>query len=99
MGPVVPNVRTAVAGVFAVAVALAMSARSHPLPAPPIDVRCTFTNPSYAGDCVEKTTRTAKQKPADACQPILDCLNNTRCAASYCKATTIRQGWKLKKAE
>ncbi len=83
----------------AAAFALAMSASSHPGPAPPVDVRCTLSNPSYAGDCIEKTTRTARQKPADACQPILDCLNNPRCTASYCQATTIRQGWKLKTAE
>ena len=67
--------------------------------AKPIDVTCTFTNSSYAGDCVEKATRTEKEKPGAACAPILDCLNNERCVKTYCQSTTLRQGWKLKKAE
>ena len=66
--------------------------------APPIDVTCTFSNPSYAGDCGEKTTRQEKQKPAAACQPILDCLNNPRCVQAYCQSTTVRRGWKLESA-
>ena len=65
---------------------------------PAIKVTCTFSNPAYAGTCVEGTTRTAKQKPADACKPILNCLNNPLCAKNYCRATTIRQGWKLSSA-
>jgi len=76
-----------------------VSLAAFPSPAPPIAVTCTFSNHSYAGDCVEKTTRTEKDKPETACRPILDCLNNPRCAKSYCQATTIRQGWTLKKAE
>jgi hypothetical protein len=67
--------------------------------APPVEVKCTFANPSYAGDCVEKTTRGEKQKPAAACQPILECLNNPRCVKTYCQSTTVRQGWTLKSAE
>ena len=67
--------------------------------APPVEVKCTFANASYAGDCVEKTTRQEKQKPAAACQPILDCLNNPRCVKTYCQSTTVRQGWTLKAAE
>lgn len=66
--------------------------------APPIAVTCTFVNPAYAGDCVEKTTRDEKQKPAAACQPILDCLNNANCVKTYCQSTTVRQGWALKSA-
>jgi hypothetical protein len=65
----------------------------------PASVVCTFENPSYAGACVEKTTRDAKQTPAAACQPILDCLNNPMCSKTYCRATAIRQGWTLKSAE
>ncbi len=68
-------------------------------PQPSIAVTCTFANPSYAGDCVEKTTRTEKEKPAAACRPILECLNNPNCVKNYCQSTTIRQGWTLKKAE
>ena len=67
--------------------------------APPVEVKCTFANASYAGDCVEKTTRESKEKAAAACQPILDCLNNPRCVKTYCQSTTIRQGWTLKGAE
>ncbi len=89
----------ALALAFALAFALALPATSRPVPPPPIAVTCTFTNPSYAGDCVEKTTRTEKDKPETACKPILDCLNNPQCAKSYCRATTVRQGWTLKKAE
>ena len=89
----------ALALAFALAFGLALPASSRQSSARPIDVTCTFSNRSYAGDCVEKTTRTARQKPAAACRPILDCLNNPRCAVSYCQATTIRQGWALKKAE
>ncbi len=67
--------------------------------APPVAVTCTFANPSFAGDCVEKTTRQEKEKPAAACQPILDCINNPGCVKTYCQATQIRQGWTLKSAE
>jgi hypothetical protein len=67
--------------------------------APPIEVTCTLANPSYVGDCVEKTTRQEKEKPAAACRPILDCLNNSRCVKTYCQSTTIRQGWALKSAQ
>lgn len=67
--------------------------------APPVEVTCRFVNRSYVGDCVEKTTRQEKEKPAAACQPILDCLNNPNCVKTYCGSTTIRQGWTLKSAE
>ncbi len=67
--------------------------------APQAAVTCTFANPAYAGDCVETTTREEKQKPAAACQPILDCLNNPNCVKTYCQSTTVRQGWTLKSAK
>jgi hypothetical protein len=67
--------------------------------APPVQVACTFVNPGYAGACVEKTTRQEKEKPAAACKPILDCLNNPRCVKTYCQSTTVRQGWTLKSAQ
>ena len=89
----------ALAVAFALAFALVLPATSRPAAEPPIAVTCTFSNPSYAGDCVETTTRTEKDKPETACKPILNCLNNPQCARSYCRATTIRQGWTLKKAE
>jgi hypothetical protein len=63
---------TALALACALAFALATVPRAAQVQTPPpIAVACTFSNQSYAGDCVEKTTRTEKQKPADACQPIV----------------------------
>ncbi len=102
--------RMAIALVFALVLASALvaatagaasgpRAASQQPPQPSIAVTCTLANPSYAGDCVEKTTRTEKEKPAAACRPILDCLNNPNCVKNYCQSTTIRQGWTLKKAE
>ena len=82
----------------ALAFTMAAPAASRQTTKPSIGVTCTFSNPYYAGDCVEKATRTAKEKPAVACRPILNCLNNPSCTR-YCQATAIRQGWKLKKAE
>ncbi len=67
--------------------------------APPVEVTCTFANPAYAGDCVEKTTRDEKEKPAAACRPILDCLNTPQCVKTYCQSTNVRQGWALKSAK
>jgi hypothetical protein len=85
---------------LSIVLALALPAAvPRPALAPAIDVTCTFVNPSYAGACVEKTTREDKQKPSAACRPILDCLNNPRCVKTYCQSTTIRQGWTLKSAE
>ncbi len=89
--------RTAVLAVF---VGLALPAVfPRAALAPPVEVTCTFANPSYAGDCVEKATRKEKEKPAAVCRPILECLNSPHCAKTYCQATTIRQGWTLKSAE
>jgi hypothetical protein len=88
--------RTAALSVFLV---LALPAAvPRPALAPPVAVTCTFVNPAYAGDCVEKTTREEKEKPAAACAPILNCLNNPNCAKTYCRSTTVRQGWTLKSA-
>ncbi len=71
----------------------------RPVLAPSVEVTCAFVNASYVGDCVEKTTREEKEKPAAACKPILDCLNNPNCVKTYCGATSIRQGWTLKSAK
>jgi hypothetical protein len=60
---------------------------------------CTFTNPSYAGECVEGAAIPEGSTAMKACLAILDCLNNARCAKTYCDATTIRIGWELKSAE
>ena len=36
--------------------------------------------------------------PAQACQSVLQCLNDVDCLKTYCQATTIRSGWKLESA-
>jgi hypothetical protein len=58
-------------------------------------VDCTFSNPRYAGSCVEQVTPTGQQTPVQACQVILGCLNNSQCVKTYCNATTVRGGWTL----
>ena len=96
---------TLAAGSVAVGLSLALL---HAQPGPgrlpaagaaPSTVTCTFENPSYAGACVESTTREGNVTPAAACTPILECLNNARCVKTYCQSTSIRQGWTLKSAE
>ena len=67
--------------------------------APPAKAVCTFVNPGYTGACVETTTRPPDEAPKAACQPILECLNDSRCAKTYCRSTSVRQGWTLKSAE
>jgi hypothetical protein len=78
-------------------------ADGHPRRAATADVErtatCTFTNRAYAGECVEQTTVPADSTAVQACTAILDCLNNPRCQTTYCRATTVRTGWKLAKAE
>jgi hypothetical protein len=59
----------------------------------PID--CTFSNPKYAGQCVEQVTPADGQTPVQACRVILDCLNNPQCVKTYCHSTTVRGGWSL----
>jgi hypothetical protein len=75
------------------------SARLELSDSAPERVTCTFVNPSYSGPCVETIAPEAGQTPAAACQPILECLNDARCAKTYCRSTSIRQGWTLKSAE
>ncbi|MGE5813650.1 MAG: hypothetical protein ACM36C_04115 [Acidobacteriota bacterium] len=58
-------------------------------------IECTFSNPRYAGQCVEQVTPAEKQTPVQACRAILDCLNNSQCVKTYCNATTVRGGWRL----
>jgi hypothetical protein len=60
---------------------------------------CTFTNPSYAGECIEGTPIPEGSTAMKACLAILDCLNNPHCTKTYCDATTIRVGWRLKSAD
>ncbi len=59
----------------------------------PVD--CTFSNPRYAGKCVEQVTPSGRQTPVEACRVVLNCLNDPRCVKTYCQATTVRGGWSL----
>jgi invasion protein IalB len=62
-------------------------------------VNCDLSNPGYSGWCrVTKDLRPGK-RPDSFCSQVLACLNDVRCAHSYCSATTIRGGWKLEKVE
>ncbi|MGE5346827.1 MAG: hypothetical protein ACM3JH_12810 [Acidithiobacillales bacterium] len=62
-------------------------------------VTCTFSNPSYSGDCHQPASATPDQTANDACQAILACLNDVQCIKTYCNATQIRGGWHLVSAQ
>jgi hypothetical protein len=55
----------------------------------PVD--CTFSNPRYAGNCVEQTVPADRQTPVQACRVILDCLNDTRCVKTASTFWATRQ--------
>jgi hypothetical protein len=61
-------------------------------------VVCGFRNTSHTGLCEERTPYVQGKKLEALCQPILDCLNDTRCIKTYCGSTTVRQGWVLESA-
>ncbi len=84
----------------AAALALALSGRSAPSPAtPPPQATCVFTNPAFAGKCVENADVAEGSTPQQACQSILQCLNDVDCLKTFCQATTIRSGWRLESAK
>jgi hypothetical protein len=60
---------------------------------------CVLTNPAYSGKCTQTTPLLQGATPAQACQAVLDCLNNANCLKTYCDATTVRTGWKLESAK
>ncbi len=62
-------------------------------------ITCTFSNPAYSGHCKASAAAAKEQSAAEACQGILDCLNNVQCSKTYCNATQVRGGWKLVSAE
>jgi hypothetical protein len=69
-------------------------------PAPqPATATCVFTNPAFAGKCVETAEVGEAGSPQQAGGSILACLNDTRCLKTYCQATTIREGWRLESAK
>jgi hypothetical protein len=86
------------------AVSLLVSATPSPSPAgppppPSAQATCVFTNPAFAGKCVENADVGEGSSPTQACQSILQCLNDVDCLKTYCQATTIRSGWKLESAK
>jgi hypothetical protein len=66
---------------------------------PPPQATCTFSNPAYSGKCVQTADIPQGSTAQQACQSILQCLNNVDCIKTYCDATTIRGGWKLESAK
>jgi hypothetical protein len=60
---------------------------------------CVFSNPAFAGKCVESANIGKGSSPKQACQSILACLNDTGCLKTYCQATTLRSGWRLESAK
>ncbi len=60
---------------------------------------CVFTNPAYSGKCTETTSVANGSTAGQACQSILQCLNDVGCLKTYCQATTVRSGWKLESAK
>jgi hypothetical protein len=68
-------------------------------PPPPPKATCVFTNPAFAGKCVENTDVAEGGSATTACEAILQCLNDVDCLKTYCQATTIRSGWKLESAK
>src|SRR5262245_57129494 len=66
---------------------------------PPATATCVFTNPGYSGKCVENAQVPDGSSAMQACQSILQCLNDVDCLKTYCSATTIRSGWKLESAK
>jgi hypothetical protein len=85
------------------ALALLVAASPSPSPAgppppPPPSATCVFTNPGFSGKCVENADVPDGSTATQACQAILQCLNDVDCLKTYCQATTIRSGWKLESA-
>ncbi|MGB7624323.1 MAG: hypothetical protein WBN92_18410 [Terriglobia bacterium] len=60
---------------------------------------CAFSNPSFSGLCKESAPMKEGESADDACNGILQCLNDVRCQKTYCGGTTIREGWKVDSAK
>jgi hypothetical protein len=91
--------RVAFAAVLLLLVAHRGSPASPASAAPPPQATCVFSNPAFAGKCTETAAVANGSSPQQACQEILQCLNNVNCLNTYCQATTVRQGWKLESAK
>lgn len=64
-----------------------------------LQATCVLSNPAYSGACTQTTPMAKGATPQQACQAVLDCLNNVNCLKTYCDATTIRTGWRLESAK
>lgn len=89
---------------FALALVLLLVARrvgtaSSQSSPPPAQATCVFTNPAYSGKCTETAPVASGGTALQACQSILQCLNDVGCLKTYCQATTVRSGWKLESAK
>ena len=60
---------------------------------------CVLSNPAYSGSCTETVPIAQGSTAAQACQSVLQCLNDVGCLKTYCNATTLRSGWKLESAK
>lgn len=67
--------------------------------APPPQATCVFSNPAFSGKCTETASVAQGSSAEQACESILQCLNNVDCLKTFCQATTIRTGWKLESAK
>jgi hypothetical protein len=90
-----------------VAAAFLVAAAPSPSPAgllpsggsPSPKATCVFTNPGFSGKCVENADVPEGSSAMQACQSILQCLNDVDCLKTFCDATTIRGGWQLESAK
>src|SRR5207253_2246001 len=62
-------------------------------------VTCALSNPGYSGWCRVTEPLAAGASPRGVCRGVLRCLNDARCIKTYCKATTIRGGWRLESVQ
>jgi hypothetical protein len=87
------------ASALAILIPVVVPPAPSPAGPPPPKATCVFTNPAFAGKCVENVDVSEGSSPAQACQSVLQCLNDVDCLKTYCQATTIRNGWKLESAK
>ena len=85
--------------ITAILLSAALAAGGQALPAASATATCTFSNPSYSGECVESAPVAEGSTAMETCQGILECLNDTGCLKTYCQATEIRSGWRLVSAK
>jgi len=86
-----------------VLVALLLVSRTRAVGAPPPknppQADCAFSNPAFSGWCRQTVPVATGKTPKQACEAVLNCLNNNACASNYCNAPNIRSGWRLEEAK